>query len=112
MQSPAQQHYAALLRTAEAGVDDIERLLGVARMMLSFCTDMLCNRSDKEPALTLDDILETHHVNTFPVGTAGEETLVCPLLCHSTSSPWHMHFTRDVGRYELKVNNGPGQHCV
>lgn len=75
MQKHTQQQYAAMLRAAEAGLDDMERMLGVARLMLTFCTDLLCRRHEEEPALVLNNILEAHHINRFPVNNVAGTAL-------------------------------------
>ena len=87
LQSPVQQQYAALLGSAEAGADDVERMLGVARFMLSFCTDMLTQNAVNEPATMLNEVLETHSVSRFAVGTLAGNVYhdFCMLSCCSQS---------------------------
>lgn len=66
MQEGRYAKWAELLQAAEAAPDSQERMLGVCRLMLCFCTDML--RASNHFADKPSNILERHQVHRSQLG--------------------------------------------
>ena len=66
MQEGRYAKWAKLLQAAEAAPDSEERMLGVCRLMLCFCTDML--RPSNHFADKPSNILERHQVHKSQLG--------------------------------------------